>query len=109
MVSDRAKALVKLATEGLGCVSVADLATAISHEEHHAGRGFSPQTLRVLTIIHNFHLQRPDGTTAAQRLFGYQFPDLFEWVVEHMGALPLARRSLKSHSPNPFHLEGFPV
>jgi hypothetical protein len=76
---------------------------------HHAGRGFSPQTLKVLTIIHNFHLKRPDGTTAAQRLFDYEFPDLFEWVVEHMGDLPLARRSLKAHSPNPFHLPGFPA
>jgi len=76
---------------------------------HHAGRGFSQQTLKVLTIIHNFHLKRPDGTTAAQRLFGDEFPDLFEWVVEHMGDLPLARRSLKTHSPNPFHIEGFPA
>jgi hypothetical protein len=76
---------------------------------HHAGRGFSPQTLKVLTIIHHVHLKRPDGTTAAQRLFGYEFPDLFEWVVEHMGDLPLARRSLKAHSPNPFHLAGFPA
>jgi len=76
---------------------------------HHSGRGFSPQTLKVLTILHNFHLQRPDGTTAAQRLFGYEFPDLFEWVVGHIGDLPLARRSLKAQRPNPFHLEGFPA
>jgi hypothetical protein len=75
---------------------------------HHAGRGFSPQTLKVLTIIHNFHLKRPDGTTAAQRLFDYEFLDLFEWVVEHMSDLPLARRSLKALSPNPFHLASFP-
>lgn len=75
---------------------------------HHASRGFSIQTLKVLTVIHNFHLKRPDGTTAAQRLFDYEFPDLFEWLVEHMGDLPLARRSLKALSPNPFHLAGFP-
>jgi hypothetical protein len=76
---------------------------------HHSGRGFSPQTLKVLTIIHNFHLKRPDGTPAAQRLFGYDFPDLFEWVAGHMGDLPLARQSLKAQRPNPFHLEGFPA
>lgn len=76
---------------------------------HHSGRGFSQQTLKVLTIIHNFHLKRPDGTTAAQRLFDYEFPDLFDWVVEHMDALPLARQSQKAHRPNPFHLEGFPA
>ncbi len=76
---------------------------------HHSGRGFSEQTLKVLTIIHNFHLKRPDGSTAAQRLFNYEFPDLFDWVVDHMGALPLARQSKKAYRPNPFHLEGFPA
>lgn len=76
---------------------------------HHSGRGFCQHTLKTLTIIHNFHLQRPDGTTAAQRLFDYEFPDLFDWVVDHMGALPLARQSQKAHHPNPFHLEGFPA
>jgi hypothetical protein len=75
---------------------------------YHSGRGFCKQTLKVLTIIHNFHLKRPDGTTAAQRLFDHEFPDLFDWVVDHMGALPLARQSQKVHRPNPFHLEGFP-
>lgn len=76
---------------------------------HHSGRGFSQQTLKVLTIIHNFHLKRPDGTTAAQRLFNYEFPDLFESIVDHMGDLPLARRSSKSQRPDPFYLEGFPA
>ena len=76
---------------------------------HHAGRGFSPQTLKGLTIIHNFHLKRPDGTTAAQRLFGHDFPDLFEWLVDHTGDLPVARQSQKAQRPNPFHLKGFPA
>ena len=43
---------------------------------HCAGRGFSEQSLKALTIIHNFDLKRPDGSTAAQRLFGHPFPDL---------------------------------
>ena len=55
---------------------------------HHSSRGFSQQTLKGLTIIHNFRLKRPDGTTAAQRLYDYEFPDLFEWVVNHLGDLP---------------------
>lgn len=63
---------------------------------HHAGRGFTQQTLRVLTIIHNFGIRRDDGTTAAQRLFAQSFPDLFEWVVPRMGELPTPRRTLKS-------------
>lgn len=33
---------------------------------HHANRGFTEQTLKVLTIIHNFDLKRDDCTTAAK-------------------------------------------
>jgi Family of unknown function (DUF6399) len=62
---------------------------------HHANRGFTEQSLKVLTIIHNFDLKRHDGTTAAQRLFDKPFPDLFEWAVLNMGDLPRARRTLK--------------
>jgi Family of unknown function (DUF6399) len=62
---------------------------------HHANRGFTEQSLKVLTIIHNFDLKRHDDTTAAQRLFDKQFPDLFEWVVQNMYVLPRARRTLK--------------
>ena len=58
-------------------------------------RGLDAQTLAVLTGIHNFDIRRADGTTAAQRLFGHSFPNLFEWVVEHMGELPLSRKSSK--------------
>jgi hypothetical protein len=76
---------------------------------HHAQRGFSEQTLRVLTIIHNFDLKRTDGTTAAQRLFGQPFPDLFEWVVDHMGELPRPRKSSKAHQLNPLSTKAFPA
>jgi hypothetical protein len=60
---------------------------------HQANRGFTEQTLKVLTVIHNFDLRRDDGTTAAQRLFGKPFPVLFDWVVLHMGELPRPRRT----------------
>ena len=63
---------------------------------HHARRGFSEQSLSVLTIIHNFDLKRYDGTTAAGRLFGHEFPDVFEWMLAHVGELPMPRRSSKS-------------
>ena len=64
---------------------------------HHSGRGIPPQRLQVLTVIHNFGLKRSDGTTAAQRLFGRKFPDLFEWLAKQMGDLPLPR---KARSPS---------
>jgi Family of unknown function (DUF6399) len=71
---------------------------------HHSGRGFTEQTLKVLTIIHNFEIKRDDGTTAAQRLFEKPFPDLFEWIVPRMGELPRSRRTFKttkSKKPTP--------
>jgi hypothetical protein len=49
-------------------------------------------------VIHNFALHRADGTTAAQRLFGRPFPDLFEFIVENMSDLPYPEvpKNLKS-------------
>ncbi len=76
---------------------------------HQAGRGFSDHTLQVLTIIHNFDLKRTDGTTAAQRLFDHDFPNLFAWVVEQMGDLPMPRQSSQSHRPNPLSSMLFPA
>jgi Family of unknown function (DUF6399) len=62
---------------------------------HQANRGFTEQTLQVLTIIHNFDFKRDDGTTAAQRLFGKPFPDLFESVARNLGELPRPRQTRK--------------
>ncbi|MEL6456151.1 MAG: DUF6399 domain-containing protein [Cyanobacteria bacterium J06623_5] len=67
-------------------------------QRHQARRGFSQQSLKVLTILHNFDLKRADGTTAAQRLFGQPFPDPFEWMLERVGDLPMPRRSTKAQS-----------
>lgn len=60
---------------------------------HHCGRGFDQTQLQVLTVIHNFELKRADGSTAAQRLFGKEFPNLFDYVIQLMGDLPLPRKS----------------
>ncbi|MDL1968119.1 MAG: DUF6399 domain-containing protein [Deltaproteobacteria bacterium] len=48
------------------------------------------------TVIHNFGLTRLNGTTASGRLFEIDFPDLFEFVVNQMGDLPIARMDRKS-------------
>ena len=76
---------------------------------HHARRGFYEQSLNVLTIIHNFDLKRYDGTTAAQRLFGHNFPDLFEWSLAHVGELPMPRRSSKLQQSEPLYADAFPA
>jgi len=60
------------------------------HGHHH----LSPRKQAVLTALHNFHLRRADGTTAAERLFGQSHPPLFEQVLQRMPwpARPARRR-----------------
>ena len=76
---------------------------------YHNRRGLAPGRLQALTVMHNYGLTRSDGTTAAQRLFGTPFPDLFEWLVEQMGELPLARKGKRRASPNPLNLNRVPA
>jgi len=62
----------------------------------HNGRGLTGNRLRALTAVHNFGLRRSDGTTAAERLFKRDFPDIFEWMIERMRELPAPRNSANS-------------
>jgi len=78
-------------------------------QRHHNGRGLLPERLKALTIIHNFTLKRFDGTTAANRLFGKEFPDLFEWVVHRMDDLPLPRQYKNTASDNYLKLKTVPA
>jgi hypothetical protein len=48
----------------------------------HAFRRLNEQTLRVLTVLHNYFIKRADGTTAAERFFGQKPRDLFEWLLD---------------------------
>jgi hypothetical protein len=76
---------------------------------HHARRGFSEQSLKVLTIIHNFDLKRHDGTTAAQRLFRHEFPDPFEWMLAQVDELPMPRSSAKPQRQKPLYADVVPA
>jgi len=76
---------------------------------YHNGRGLTPQRLRALTVIHNYGLEHEDGTTAARRLFGTEFPELFSWLLEQMGDLPLARKNRQRVIPNPLKLLNVPA
>lgn len=62
-------------------------------QSYHNGRGLTSRRLRALTVIHNYDTRRRDGSTPAERLYGAQFPDLFDWLRDQMGALPLPRQS----------------
>ena len=45
-------------------------------------RRLSKRKLEALTVLHNFHIKREDGTTAAQRFFENEHDDLFEHLVK---------------------------
>ena len=76
---------------------------------YHNGRGLTEQRLRALTVIHNYGLKRVDGTTAAMRLFGAEFPDLFSWLVVEMGVFPLPRKGRERAVTNPLFLKTVPA
>lgn len=57
---------------------------------HHLHR-LPPRRLKALTVMHNFFLTRPDGTTAAERFFGAPHDDLFETLCARLPAPPRPR------------------
>jgi hypothetical protein len=47
----------------------------------HAFRRVNEHTLTVFTVLHNFFIKRPDGTTGAERFFEQKPLDLFTWLL----------------------------
>jgi Family of unknown function (DUF6399) len=56
--------------------------------QHHGHSRVSERRLQALTVIHNYVVQRGDGTTAAERFFGHKHQDVFAWLLERMPDLP---------------------
>lgn len=67
---------------------------------YHNGRGLTEKRLRALTVVHNYGSRRQDGSTAAERLFEQDFPELFDWILAQMKPLPLPRRRKARPKPN---------
>jgi hypothetical protein len=63
---------------------------------HHALHHLTARKLQALTVLHNYAVQREDGSTAASRFYGGTPRDLFGWILKRL-ALParprIARRS----------------
>lgn len=60
--------------------------------QHHGHSRVSERRLKALTVIHNYVVKRPDGTTAAERFFGPRHKDVFSWLLERMPELPRPAR-----------------
>jgi hypothetical protein len=54
----------------------------------HGQTRISDKRLKALTVVHNYLIRRSDGSTAAERFFGQQQRDLFDWLLERMPDLP---------------------
>jgi hypothetical protein len=63
---------------------------------HHSLHRISPRKLAALTTVHNFFIQRPDGSTPAQRFFEDDHLDLFEYLLDHVD---LPARPAKKRPP----------
>jgi len=61
-------------------------------ENHHCLRGMGALAIKSDTLLHNFWITRDDGTTAAERLFQFKPPNLFEWLCENMSELAQPRK-----------------
>jgi len=59
---------------------------------HHGQGPLSEVRLRALTAVHNYVLERDDGTTAAERFFGAKPRPVFEYLLERMPELPRPAR-----------------
>ena len=62
--------------------------------KHHALHQLTGRKLHALTVLHNYAVQRKDGSTAAERFYGAAPRDLFDWLLDHLSppARPRAAR-----------------
>jgi hypothetical protein len=63
---------------------------------HHSLHRITNRKMKTLTTIHNYFIERPDGTTPAERFFGTRPRDLFEWVLGQV-KLPGRPAQARSH------------
>jgi Family of unknown function (DUF6399) len=59
---------------------------------HHGSHALSPGKLKALTVLHNYFIERTDGSTAAERFFGQKPADLFEWLLQRFPDPPRPAR-----------------
>jgi hypothetical protein len=61
---------------------------------HHALHHLSGRKLQALTVLHNYAVERADGSTAASRFYGAQPRDLFTWLLKRL-PLPARPRAVR--------------
>jgi hypothetical protein len=61
---------------------------------HHALHHLTTRKLQALTVLHNYAVQREDGSTAASRFYGAEPRDLFGWLLNRL-SLPARPRAAR--------------
>ena len=61
---------------------------------HHALHHLTARKLQALTVLHNYAVQREDGSTAAGRFYGTEPRDLFGWLLRRL-SLPARPRAAR--------------
>jgi hypothetical protein len=60
--------------------------------KYHNLHRLTDSKLKALTVIHNFHIKRSDGTTPAQRFFKQSHDSLFETIIKKIPELSRPRK-----------------
>jgi len=103
MVSDEKQIVESVATE---CAHLFQRSSSCTEGRngqlalrHHSLHRISPRKLAALTVVHNFFIQRPDGSTPAKRFFEQDHSSLFDYLLDHVD-LP-GRPAKKRPPPEP--------
>lgn len=75
---------------------------------HHHLHTISADRLETMTVMHNYFIKRPDGTTAAERFFRHAPRDLLDYLLENVRPPPRPRpaKPTKPRSPSPLTRAG---
>lgn len=95
LIEQAASESAELFQRSSSCVEGRNGQLALHH--HHLHR-LRPRKLAALTTVHNYFIQRPDGTTPAERFFGRRPDDLFEWLLDRV---PTPARPACKRAPPP--------
>ncbi len=87
-----AKSCAQLFQRSSSCVEGRNAQLSLRHQGMHR---LSDQKLKALTVIHNYYLKRPDGSTAAERFYENKPIDMFEWLLGNMASPSRPRRKTK--------------
>ena len=68
---------------------------------HHSLHRISTRKLSALTVVHNFFVTRPDGSTPAQRFFGSIPRSLFDYILQHVDLPPRPAKKRPPLQPLP--------